>query len=75
MNSKLLAAGVAAAMLLSSAAGACPSQSERSKAAAVTACAESATLQRGAMTGPYAMALFQTAYDRCMLGKGYKVKR
>lgn len=54
---------------------ACPSQSERAKAAAVTACAESATVQRGAMTGPYALALFQTAYDRCMLGKGYKVKR
>lgn len=75
MNSKLLAAGVAATVLLSSAAHACPSQSERAKAAAVTACAESATMQRGSMTGPYAFALFQTAYDRCMLGKGYKVRR
>lgn len=62
-------------LALSAPALACPSQSERAKAAAVTACAESATVQRGNLGGGYGLALFQAAYDRCMLGKGYEVKR
>ena len=75
MTFKTIGAACAVILLAAPAAHACPSKSEQAKAAAVTACAESATLQRGQLSGVYGLALFQAAYDRCMLGKGYKVKR
>ena len=69
MNFKLSAVVCIVAMLLSA-----PASADRRQdiARAKTECAESSVLQRDGLRGYWGARIFTEAFERCMLGRGFK---